>query len=136
MSFLKAGLVQNRHFWALVRVRALGRSQTVHFLKAGLVQNRHFTDLQAQPQPKFPQQARAVHITVKDFRRLVLLEPRAPRQYRAWTLNSLDTSDGLHAPASGSVCTTAGAQHIKPHTASDLTGCDAGPCPRGDDAVQ
>ena len=22
-SFLKAGLVQNRHFWALVRVRAL-----------------------------------------------------------------------------------------------------------------
>ena len=30
-SFLKAGLVQNRHFWALVRVRALGRSKTAHF---------------------------------------------------------------------------------------------------------
>ena len=27
-SFLKAGLVQNRHSWALVRVRALGRSKT------------------------------------------------------------------------------------------------------------
>ena len=25
---LKAGLVQNRHFWTLVRVRALGRSKT------------------------------------------------------------------------------------------------------------
>ena len=30
-----AGLVQNRHFWALVRVRALGRSQTVHFERPG-----------------------------------------------------------------------------------------------------
>ena len=29
-SCLKAGLVQNRHFRALVRVRALGRSKTAH----------------------------------------------------------------------------------------------------------
>ena len=35
-SFLEAALVQNRHFWRLVRVRALS------FVKAGLVQNRHF----------------------------------------------------------------------------------------------
>ena len=27
---LKAGLVRNRYFWALVRVRALGRSKTAH----------------------------------------------------------------------------------------------------------
>ena len=28
LNFLKGGLVQNRHFWTLVRVRALGRSKT------------------------------------------------------------------------------------------------------------
>ena len=40
-SFLEAALVQNRHFWRLVRVRALA-DQNGSFLKAGLVQNRHF----------------------------------------------------------------------------------------------
>ena len=35
VSFLKAGLIQNRHFWALVRVRALGRSKTAHFKRPG-----------------------------------------------------------------------------------------------------
>ena len=40
-SFLKAALVQNRHFWRLARVRAVA-GQNVSFLKAGLVQNRHF----------------------------------------------------------------------------------------------
>ena len=30
-SFLKAALVQNRHFWALVRVRAFERSKKAHF---------------------------------------------------------------------------------------------------------
>ena len=40
-SFLEAALVQNRHFWRLVRVRALA-DQNGSFLKADLVQNRHF----------------------------------------------------------------------------------------------
>ena len=43
-SFLKAALVQNRHFWRLARVRALA-GQNVSFLKDGLVQNRHFGGL-------------------------------------------------------------------------------------------
>ena len=41
-SFLKAALVQNRHFWTLVRVRAFEKSKNGSFLKAALVQNRHF----------------------------------------------------------------------------------------------
>ena len=61
-SFLMAALVQNRHLWALVRVRAFERSKNGSFFKgractessffgfgtgpgvgeAGLVQNRHF----------------------------------------------------------------------------------------------
>ena len=44
-SFLKAALVQNRHFWALVRVRAFERSKNGSILKAALVQNRHFSAL-------------------------------------------------------------------------------------------
>ena len=43
-SFLKAALVQNRHFWRLARVRTLA-GQDVSFLKAGIVQNRHFWSL-------------------------------------------------------------------------------------------
>ena len=42
-SFETTGLVQNRQFSALVRVRACGEAQNSSFLEAGLVQNiRHF----------------------------------------------------------------------------------------------
>ena len=37
-----AALVQNRHFWALVRAWAFERSKNGSFLKAALVQNRRF----------------------------------------------------------------------------------------------